>query len=220
MKRMLLLMVLVAVIATLSAQSMTPGISAGFGWAWFAGDDAEDAELESKMSFMFGVDFEIIQPGSPLVYEMGARFRTAGAMYEYEESNTVYDATYTYTYNLNYIDVLGKVKYELPLGDGGLYFRPFAGLLAGILLSAEAEVEYEIDYASSYLDDEEDSDTTDFKKNCNTLNWGLLLGGELLFAEKFTAGIEYNMGFTDLFKKSRMPDYTNSGFMLKVGMQF
>jgi len=228
MNRILLFLALVVAFTTLSAD-MVPNIFAGFGWSWFTGKDAKDFdELESSMGFMVGASIESLLPNSPIVMEYGARFRTAGAQAEYEDEGysnyEQWSESGSREWNLSYIDIFGKFKYELPVGDA-VYLRPYVGYSAGILVSAEYEYEYEYsiyyyDGYYTYSDSGSDSDTEDFKKECNTLNNAMLFGAEVLLGEKFTLGIEYNMGFTELLKKSRSADWTISGFMFRASMSF
>jgi len=220
MNRILLLLALVVAFTTLSAD-MVPNIFAGFGWSWFAGKDAdEEDDLESSMSFMVGASIESLLPNSPIVMEYGARFRTAGAHWEwdYEEyvGSYMYSESGTEGFNFNYIDIFGKAKYEIPVGEA-VYLRPFVGYSAGILVSAEYEYDYE---SSSPYGSQSGSGSEDIKKDCNTMNHAMLFGGEVLIADKFSIGVEYNMGFSEIVKKSNGPDWTNSGFMFKAGISF
>jgi len=213
MKRTLLLFVLVAVMATLSAATI-PMIYAGLGTAWVSGNYSDDTE--SVFGFMVGAGMEV-DSNAPMIMEYGARFRTAG----WKESGEYYDYDYEYEYeenvSFNYLDIYAKAKYEVPLGNG-MYFFPFAGYAMGILLTAEAE--WKESEWSSYYGSDSYSHTGDVKDEFNTLNHSLLFGADVLIAEKFILGIEYSLGLSNIWKESGGSGWTSSALMFKAGMSF
>jgi len=203
-KRILFMFVLMAMFATLSS-AVIPMVFAGLGNTWVSGSDAEYAE--SVFGFMAGAAMEV-DASAPLLMEYGARYRTSGFKYTYEEYD--YYSGYEYeaeeSYSMSFLDMFAKAKYEMPLGN--MYLLPYMGYAMGILLTAEAEWS-----GGNY------SHTADVKEYFNSLNHSLLFGADVLIAEKFTLGIEYNLGLSNIIKEGS-DSWNISALMFKAGMSF
>jgi len=217
MKKAILLFALIVMIATLPAVAI-PMIFAGFGNTWPSGDDVSD-DIESALGFMVGAAIEVDQ-GSPLLMEYGTRFRTVGWSFSEEETNNYSGDYYYYEYEstttLSFIDIFAKAKYEVPFG-GSMYLFPFVGYAMGILLTAESEWEME---EEGYYGHYSESGSEDVKYQCNAINHTLLLGADILIADKFTLGAEFNLGLSNLLKSKYKADATTNALMFKAGVSF
>jgi len=226
MKRSFVILILVAMSATLPA-TILPSLFGGFCNTWMSADKWLLDEPEGTTGFMIGVAFEVDQ-GSPLIMEYGARYRTAGAELNQRENDGYGSMELDMSLSLSYIDVFGKAKYEVPFG-GSLYLFPYAGYAMGLLLTADE------DFTASYQGQSQ-SLQIDVKDDCNALNHTLLLGADLLIADRFSLGVEYNLGLSNIwsykakdeillqehgiFGYMSMSDMTTSAVMFKAGILF
>jgi len=214
MKRTIFSLFLITFVVILSAD-VYPLVFIGGGMTWMKIDyknsiDGDINQPDSIFGFMVGAALEVDQT-APIIMEYGARYRTTGWSYSEEYNDWGYQFEYESTNRLSFIDIFTKAKYEAPLASN-LYLLPYVGYAMGILLTAESKVEYR---GNGYSE----SETEDFKDECNDLNHTLLFGADLLINNKFILGVEYDLGLSNI-ADSEFSDVTISGFMFKVGILF
>jgi len=225
MKRMIFSLILITFVVTLSAD-VYPLIFIGGGMTWIsvADNSAVSDDLESVFGYMAGISIEVDQT-APLIMEYGTRFQVAGVSYLEDQYS---DYRLEYTANLGYIDIFGKAKFEIPIAESICLF-PFVGYAMGILLYAD----YELIQSSIWVEVEEYSRNGDFMKDCNALNHTLLFGTDILINDRFTIGVEYDLGISKILKYDKpgfsedsyiahymLKEGKTSALMFKVGLLF
>jgi len=208
-KRVLLLFTYVVLVTTISA-SMIPKIFAGFSNTWVSADKWLVKEPEGVTGFMIGVALEVDQ-GSPFIMEYGGRYRTAGAELNMKQSGEAVDMSL----DLNYIDIFAKAKYEFPMSSSW-YLIPYTGYAMGFLLSADEK--FTVTSGGQHM-----SLTIDVSGDCSTLNHSLLFGTDIVIADRFLLGIEYDLGLSNVWSyKAKDEDLLNDhglfGYMCKSDM--
>jgi len=160
----------------------------------------------------------------PIIPEFGVRYKTAGVRWSisYGESsgNYGYHGETTRTNRGSVLDIFGKLKINIPIGD--FYMRPYFGYAPSILLTAEVETHQE-GWENNEYDGYHEWNSTkveDVKDECNRLDHTLLFGLEFIIANSFIVGFEYERGLLAWPK-----DYTEDGltyyaYKLNLGYKF
>lgn len=206
----LVALILVLGAGFLSAQTMY-GARLGVNFANWGADDIEDNE--AKIGFHLGGMMQrqmnenvIFQP--ELLYTMkGVKFSYEdeyyydGYYYEYEVNQTV---------SMNYIEVPMLFKYNMQMSN--FMLQPYIGPSVGLLMSAKIKTEVD-------MEGEEESETTDIKDDCTSLELGAHLGVDAVLNEKYVFGLRYNYGLSNIWD-GEGDDVFNRGFMITAGMLF
>lgn len=193
MKKLLLVIAMVAVGFTANSQDIKFGVKAGLNIANLKGND--NFKVDSRTGFHVGgmVNFKLsdafaIQP--ELLYStQGASNKVAGT---------------DITFRMDYITLPIMAKYYIVEG-----FNVQAGPQLGFNINAEVEGNGRTIDVKKYLGSEEKG--FDFG-----LNFGL--GYELPLGLTFDA--RYNLGLTDIFKENKGDAVKNSVFQISVGYFF
>ncbi|MCL2065390.1 MAG: PorT family protein, partial [Candidatus Cloacimonetes bacterium] len=125
------------------------------------------------------------------IFETGIRFNMKGFTLS-ESGSDYWGDSYSFEedVSINYIDFFAKAK--LDIGDLPIY--PYFGAYAAFMLSANSSGYYRNSGGYNESWDE------DIKDDLNTLDFGLLLGADLVFQDKFYIGVGFDLGLSDFYE--------------------
>lgn len=207
--------VLVCAIAGAAADTGTQrfsfGARVGLGGASFYGDDADDADMETRAGYTFGfigaislADMFAFRPEFAVTFR-GARFDSHTGTYIW---GTYYSADMEGLIRLTYIEVPLLLQWHLP-GDRPVSPLVFAGASLAANIDARQQVEWDIvnplTGTTEHGDDEEDID------DITVMDVGVVGGGgvaiqagsgDLLLEGRFV------LGLVDIYEDSDMRTWT------------
>ncbi|MCL2062820.1 MAG: PorT family protein [Candidatus Cloacimonetes bacterium] len=186
MKKIALLILVCVIGVSLSAYESGFVVFGGATMSW-ASDDFSDAD--SKIGFHGGVSMEHFGVIENAIFETGIRFNMKGFTFSESESEYGYSYSFEEDVSINYIDFFAKAK--LDIGDLPIY--PYFGAYAAFMLSANSSGYFRDNYSNDSWDE-------DIKDELNTLDFGLLLGADLVFQDKFYIGVGFDLGLSKFFE--------------------
>ena len=163
------------------------GIFSGYSYSIITNKEKiNEKSPNGRHSFHFGVSYQLSELVDHLIFEPNIRYSQKGIRYEGIRLDNNTTLNYMNNY-FSYLDIIAKSKLDIP--DFPIY--PFIGFSSGILLSAKSDIKstYKENNATYY----EYSETIDLKKDCSTLDFGFLLGVDLVLQKSFFIGLEYNL---------------------------
>lgn len=193
MKKLLILLLFIAVYNTGSFAQMQIGLKLGGNIANLTGDDAGNPD--SKVAFAFG-GFFAYQLSSLFVVQPEVYYTMKGAKDKLSISGTDIDITIT----LNYIEIPVLAKLLIPVKGSNINPSIFAGPFVGINTTAKSKAEYS---GGSEEADIEDIKSTEF---------GLQFGGGVGFnmgKNKLGVDIRYILGLTTIDDSAEETDVKN-----------
>ena len=206
------LVALILVLGTgfLSAQTMY-GARLGVNFANWSADDIEDNE--AKIGFHLGGMIQR-QINENVIFQPELLYTMKGVKFSYDDEyyydGYYYDYEVEQTVSMNYIEVPMLFKYNMQMSS--FMLQPYIGPSVGLLMSAKIKTEVDVE-------GEEDSETTDIKDDCTSLELGAHLGVDAVLNEKYVFGLRYNYGLSNIWD-GEGDDVFNRGFMLTAGMLF
>jgi len=209
MKKVLLFLGCWAVLLPAAAQKVSLGLKASPGLAWIKADSKNLNGDGSKIGFAYGAIFDLMFTEN---YGLGSGIfiHHQGGKLEYTPNDS--SSTQKFNYKLQYLNV--PVTLKMRTNEIG-YFRYYGqfGLIPGINLSAKGT--YEINNVQYDFDNAKD--------NINAFNLGLLVGIGTMYNfagnTSLLLGIEWNNGFTDVFKDGDI-EGKNNFLIFNVGAIF
>jgi hypothetical protein len=159
------------------------GITAGFNSASFGGKDADDPS-QKRLSGMSGGVFAVIPQRPHVAFQPELLVTMKGARFE--------DATGTGTFTMTYVEVPGLLRFDVPVSGA---VKPF--LIAGPVVSLKltCDVETTAPGFSASATCEELQSQTGGNTNFNTIDYGVIGGGGIVFdvaGKTFSVGARYN----------------------------
>ncbi|MHC0442284.1 porin family protein [Flavobacterium sp. 3-210] len=202
MKKIILSAVAVMAFGFANAQDVKFGVKGGLNVSTITGD-IENAS--SKVGFHVG-GFAEIKLSEKFAIQPELLYSTQGAKEkgEFEYEGNVYDAELNY--KLAYINLPIMAKYYIVEK-----FNVEAGPQIGFLVNAKAE--------ATVLGNSAEEDVKDSFKS---VDFGINLGAGYDFTDKFSAGVRYNIGLSNMID-GEAADYAkahNGVFSLSVGYKF
>lgn len=207
MKKIILSSLFVLAVSFTYAQKAEFGIKGGLNSSDFNGD-TDGVDLKSRIGFNVGA-FVSIQLAEKIILQPEILYSTQGAKAE-NVTAPIDDMLFTgdIKFNLSYINVPVMIKYYV--SDK---FNFEAGPQIGFLTSAKT---------STKLDGFDQTFEEDVKDSFESVDFGLNLGAGYDFSKKFSAGIRYNFGLSNVAKTESgdTDEINNSVFSLSVGYKF
>ncbi len=210
MKKGLLILIIYLVSVSAYAQKVSLGLKASPGLAWFKSDTKGIKSNGSKLGFSYGaiVDFLFTEN-----YGLGSGLfiNHVGGKLEFQQIDTTQIASKV-DYRLQYINI--PITLKMRTNEIG-YFRYFGqfGIQPGINLGAKGTIE-----ALGLKSDIENA-----KDDINTFNISLVVGLGTMYNfsgnTSLVLGIEWNNGFSDVFKGDEAKGKTNF-LVANVGVIF
>lgn len=202
MKKLLLVVAMVALGFTASAQKVKFGPKVGLNISNLNGND--DFKTDSRASFFVGGMAELmlsdkfaLQP--ELLYSsQGAKAEGEGALGEA-----------VYTTKLDYLNIPVMAKYFV-IDNLALEFGPQVGFLTSATRSLEASAGVVSVSANE----------VDIKDDVNSIDFGLNLGASYTLDFGLNIGARYNLGLTDIAKDNDGDAIKNGVFQISVGYFF
>ncbi|MES2574097.1 MAG: porin family protein [Bacteroidota bacterium] len=207
MKKNILIIVAVFTIGFANAQKAEFGVKGGLNVTGFTGD-TEGVDLKSKVGFNIGF-FTAIKLSEKFTLQPEILFSAQGV----EMQNV--------SANVNGVDYTGDVKFNLSYINIPVMFKYYitkkinveAGPQIGFLTSAKSVTK---------LEGFSQSVEQDAKDYFESVDFGLNFGAGYDFTNKFSAGIRYNLGLSNIAKTPAGDDseFRNSVFSLSLGYKF
>jgi len=161
-------------------------------------DDPFVKEMNGTIGYHGGLSFDIYLWQSVLMIEPGVRY--VHKEYEYTDVYSNNDIVG----QINYIDIYGKGKIELPLGKN-VSIQPFMGYGAAILLNCFEQMD--------------GSDQYDCVGKTNSLVFEIPMGADIVIGDAFVIGAEFVRSLSNVWKKD-YPEWKSNTYMVTVGLKF
>jgi hypothetical protein len=200
MKRIILTVIAVLAFGFANAQEVKFGAKAALNIATLAGD----AENQSSyIGFQLG-GFAEIKVSDKFFVQPELVYSTQGSEEKGNQNinGTDYDAKIIYKFA--YINIPVMAKYYVAKS-----FSLEAGPQFGFLTRAKAELKV----AGQSVE-------VDFKDYVKSVDFGINLGAGYDFTDKFSAGVRYNFGLTDIDKEDDSSEVKNAVFSVSIGYKF
>ena len=194
MKKIILALVVLTTTFYVSDAQIRFGLKAGASFYNFGGDDAEDLDLDSKISFNAGgmVNIPISENFS---FNPEVIFNGEGAKMEEGDDRV--------NYNLGYINVPLLLQFNSTSG----FYAEF-GPQVGFLMSAK------LDQKMGGVESD-----TDIKDNFKSTNFSVALGAGYRMTNGFGIGARYNLGLSNILEADDT-DLKTRGFQVGVSFLF
>ena len=172
------------------------GIKLGLNSSSVKMDHDEFSDLSSLYGFTIG-GFASFQTGSNMIIQPEILYSSKGFHNDYYEDYGEYEYTEKDDWRYSYIEIPVLFKYILPAGS--VCFTPYVGPGLGISLGGKGKYDLE-EY--DYWEDEYyyDSGTDDLDDVLEDTEFSINLGSDIVFSDRFSAELRYNIGLTDAFK--------------------
>jgi len=179
----------------------------GGGFTEFQIKDGDDPYY-SVLRYNAGVAVDIPLSHTPAIFELGIRYidRSSGEEV-YVENEFESSVNYKYLHSLQCLDLFAKAKYDLDLGSV-FSLQPYVGYAASILLNAHIE---ELQPQSGSID------AMDIYNSVYPL---LLLGTDFLIYDKYSIGVEYDLGLSNIYFTGKERKAKSSAMFINMGYRF
>jgi hypothetical protein len=209
MKKIVLSAVAVLAFGFTNAQDVKFGAKAALNVATLTGD-VDDAS--SIIGFQVG-GFAEFKLSEKFAFQPELLYSVQGLKESTTETVEGYLADAKMTTKLGYINVPLMIKYYAT-PKFNLEFGP----QIGFLLSAKGDVDYTVYVEGMAISG---SDSIDFKDQASSVDFGLNFGLGYDFTEKFSAGLRYNLGLSNVYDiEGSDASAKNSVFSVAVGYKF
>lgn len=195
-----LALLLISSAPVLAQLDIKPGIRAGVNFANAGGDDVPD-EVESRTAFHVGAQV-LIDPAGPFAIQPELLFTQKG----FEQSATFGGQTFTGTQRVNYLQLNGLAKFQIPVA-GPVSPNIFVG--PGIAFELSESFEF----------DGESEDTESFKGT----DFSAVVGGGVDFDAQFgtvMVDVRYDFGLTNVPDTDDDISVKNRTLGISVGLLF
>jgi hypothetical protein len=172
----------------------------------------------SKMGVFIGGATMIEPEDSRFMYEIGARYFQRG--YDQKTSSTFkryYGEDIIITeqseFNASYLEFNGKGKYPFTFTEM-FSIEPYVGIGLGFLLSSELKTKTEYQDTGWSR-----TEKKDMNEEMNGMDFGLLLGLDVVIMQRFIVGFEWNKGLSSFPLETATETFYNS-YIISLGYKF
>ncbi|NQT25449.1 PorT family protein [candidate division KSB1 bacterium] len=230
MKRMLLILTIVALILSFSNVSMAQitekGVKAGFYMANASGSDADDLtgdifEKKARNGFAVGV-YALYPLNESITLRPEVLYCQKGVKYEGSGTETVnmgYGYTVDYEYDgtidvsLTYLEIPVLFQYDIA-SSGNMKPFVFAGPYLAFNMGAKMKMDMKV---TAMGHTETESESEDMKDDVKSMDYGLVVGVGAKVTDKIHIDARYSMGMTSIDDTSDDLDLKNTVIAVTAG---
>lgn len=208
MKKIILSAIAVMAFGSANAQDAKFGMKGALNIASLTGD-VENPSL--IIGFQIGAFVEV-KISEKCAFQPELMYSVQGVKESGNENIEGYNADIDMTSKLGYLNVPLMIKYYAA-PKFSLEFGP----QVGFLLSAKADVDYTVFVEGMKVSGTE---SVDVKDQASSVDFGLNFGLGYDFTQKFSAGLRYNLGLSNVYDTPGNDSAKNSVFSIAAGYKF
>jgi hypothetical protein len=171
------------------------GLKLGINSANVKLENASDSDLKSMYGISLG-GFYMFQTSKNIIIQPELLYTNKGFDFDYSYDDGEYEYSESNEFRFSYLEIPVLVKYIVP--SGNLCFMPYVGPSLGISLGGKLKYDYE-EYDYYYDEYYHESGTEDIDDYIEDIDFGLNLGCDVYFSDKFGIGLRYTPGLSNIF---------------------